>query len=94
MQPKPACVQIKCLFSAWDREHRIELFRGGPDSGQVLCAFLVVKEGISVDLNIMSWQPKWNNIQNPKQQESRLLKIPLGEPLNGQVLAADSSPSP
>lgn len=91
MQPNPACVQIKCLCSAWDREHWIELFRGGPDSGQVLCAFLVVKESISVDLNIMPWQPKWNNIQNPKQQESRLLQIPLGEPLNGQVHGGGTS---
>lgn len=51
---------MKCLFSAWDRQHWIELCRGSPDSGQVLSAFLVVTEGTFVDMNFMSWQPKWN----------------------------------
>lgn len=26
----------------------MELFRGGPDSGEVLCAILVIKEGLAM----------------------------------------------
>ena len=49
-------LQIKCLLSAWDLEHLIELCRGVPDSGKVLQAFLIGKEDISVaaQMDIMS----------------------------------------
>lgn len=56
MQPKPKYMQIKYLLSARDLEHSIELCGGVPDSGKVLQAFLIGKEGVSVaaQMDIMS----------------------------------------